>query len=44
MLSWKGSWSISVLKSTSVELVSGLGLNSDFTISGLVGWMGPAST
>ena len=44
MLSWKGSWSISVLKSNSVELVSSLGQNSGFSILGLVGWMGPAST
>ena len=44
VLSWKGSQSISFLKSKSVEMVSGLGPNSGFSISGLVGLMGPAST
>ena len=44
MLSWKGNQSISFLQSKSVELVPSLGPNSGFSISGLVGWMGSAST
>ena len=44
MFSWKGSWSILFLKLNSVELVSGLGPNSGFSILGLLDWMGLAST
>ena len=44
MFSWKGCWSNSFWKLNSAELVSGLGPNSGFSISGLLDWMGPTST